>query len=198
MIRPVPWVAPALFLLCLAPAVELAHGLYTNALGPNPLETLTRDTGKWTLRFLLLTLTISPLIRLFQWRFLLRYRRLLGLIAFQYGTIHLTTYLWFDQFFDWAEIWLDILERPFITAGMSAFVMLVPLALTSSRWAQRVMGQAWKRLHRLIYVSAFAGLLHYFWLTRADFLEPAIYAILFALLMLARIRRTTTVSAGES
>ena len=195
--RPLSWIGPALFLLCLAPAAELAAGLYTGALGHNPLETLTRETGRWTLRLLLITLAISPLIRFFQWQFLLRYRRLFGLAAFAYGGAHLLTYLWFDQFFDWTEIWFDILERPFITAGMSAFALLVPLALTSSRRAQRAMGRAWQRLHQLIYVATVAGLLHYFWLTRADFLEPTIYAVVFAILMLARLHRSQVVSATE-
>ncbi len=193
--RPLSWIGPALFLLCLAPALELAVGFYIEALGPNPLETLTRATGLWTLRLLLITLAISPMVRFFQWQILLRYRRLFGLTAFTYGSAHLLTYLWFDQFFDWTEIGFDILERPFITAGMTAFALLVPLALTSSRRAQRAMGRAWQRLHRLVYVATVAGLLHYFWLTRADFLEPTIYAGVFVLLMLARWRRAHTVSA---
>ena len=189
------WIRPALFLLCLAPAVDLAHGAWAGTLGVNPLETLTRSTGTWTLRFLLLTLLVTPLIRLMRAPALLRYRRMLGLFAFFYASVHLGTYLWFDKFFDWGEIWLDVQDRLFITAGVTAFALLVPLALTSTRRAQRALGRAWNRLHRLIYVAAAAGLLHYFWLVKADYLEPVLYASVFAALMLARIRRSPGVSA---
>lgn len=189
------WIKPALFLLCLVPAVDLAHGAWTNTLGVNPLETLTHSTGTWALRFLLLTLLVTPLIRILKAPALLRYRRMLGLFAFFYALVHLGTYLWFDKFFEWQEIWLDIQDRLFITAGMTAFVLLVPLALTSTRRIQRALGNAWNRLHRLIYVAATAGLLHYFWLVKADYLEPIIYASIFAALMLARIRKGATVSA---
>ena len=189
------WIKPALFLLCFVPALDLMHGAWTNTLGINPVETLTRSTGTWTLRFLLLTLLITPMIRFLGLPVLLRYRRMLGLFAFFYGTVHLGTYLWFDKFFDWQEIWLDIQDRLFITAGMTAFVLLLPLALTSTRRAMRALGTRWNRLHRLIYVAATAGLLHYFWLVKADYLEPIIYASIFATLMLARIRKPMTVSA---
>ncbi len=189
------WIRPALFLLCLVPAMDLAHGVWNNTLGVNPLETLTRSTGTWTLRFLLLTLLVTPLIRVLKAPALLRYRRILGLFAFFYASTHLGTYLWFDQFFDWQEIWLDIQDRLFITAGMTAFLLLLPLALTSTRRAQRALGHAWNRLHRLVYVATTAGLLHYFWLVRADYLEPIIYASIFAGLMLARLRKSTAISA---
>ena len=192
---PAGWVRPALFLLCLVPTIDLAHGIWTNTLGANPLETLTRSTGTWTLRFLLLTLLISPLIRVTKLPLLLRYRRMLGLFAFYHGTVHLGTYLWFDKFFDWQEIWLDIQDRLFITAGMTAFVLLVPLALTSTRRAMRALGNRWNHLHRLIYIATAAGILHYFWLVKADYLEPIIYVSIFGVLMLARIRKPVTVSA---
>ena len=190
------WIKPALFLLCLVPAIDLAHGAWTNTLGVNPLETLTHSTGTWTLRFLLLTLLITPLIRIMKAPALLHYRRMLGLFAFFYASVHLGTYLWFDKFFDWQEIWLDIQDRLFITAGVTAFLLLVPLALTSTRRAQRALGNAWNRLHRLIYVATTAGILHYFWLVKADYLEPIIYASIFAALMLARIRKSSTVSVS--
>lgn len=191
------WIKPALFLLCLVPAIDLAYGAWANTLGVNPLETLTRSTGTWTLRFLLLTLLITPLIRITGVPALLRYRRMLGLFAFFYATVHLGTYLWFDKFFDFEEIWLDIQDRLFITAGMTAFILLVPLALTSTRRAMRALGNAWNRLHRLIYAAATAGLLHYFWLVKADYLEPIIYASIFTALMLARLRKPTAVSARD-
>lgn len=190
------WIKPAIFLLCLVPAIDLAHGAWTNALGINPLETLTRSTGTWTLRFLLLTLLVTPLIRITGAPILLRYRRMLGLFAFFYGSVHLGTYLWFDKFFDWLEIWLDIQDRLFITAGMTAFALLLPLALTSTRRAMQALGNRWNQLHRLIYVAATAALLHYFWLVKADYLEPIIYASIFGVLMLARIRKSATVSAS--
>ena len=191
------WVKPAFFLLCLLPAVFLGLGVWNNTLGANPLETLTRETGEWTLRFLLLTLLVTPLIRFLGLPVLLRFRRMLGLFAFFYGSVHLLTYLWFDKFFEWAEIVLDIQDRLFITAGMTAFALLVPLAATSTRRAMQALGQRWNRLHRLVYVAATAGLLHWFWLTRADYLEPIIYATIFGLLMLARLRKPAVVSASS-
>ena len=189
------WLKPALFLLCLAPAAELAHGAWAGTLGVNPLETLTRGTGEWTLRLLLATLAVTPLIRLTGRPELLRLRRMLGLFAFFYACLHFGTYLWFDKFFDWTEIWLDVRDRLFITAGFAAFALLVPLAATSTRGMQRRLGRAWNRLHRLVYAAAAAGVLHYFWLVKADVFEPALYAAVFLLLMLARLRRPGAVSA---
>ena len=183
------WIKPALFLLCLVPFVGLLHGAWTDSLGANPLETLTRDTGDWTLRFLLLTLTVTPLIWMLDQPVLLRFRRMLGLFAFFYGSLHLITYLWFDKFFDWFEMWLDIQDRLFITAGVTAFALLIPMAATSTLRAMRAMGQGWTRVHRMIYVATAAGLLHYFWLTRADFAEPILYTTFFSVLMLVRINR---------
>lgn len=192
---PWSWLKPALFLLCLAPAAELAHGAWAGTLGVNPLETLTRGTGEWALRLLLATLAVTSLIRLTGRPELLRLRRMLGLFAFFYACLHLGTYLWFDKFFDWAEVWLDIRDRPFITAGITAFALLAPLAATSTRGMQRRLGRAWNRLHRLVYAAAGAGVLHYFWLVKADYFEPALYGAVFLLLMLARLRRPAAVSA---
>ena len=189
------WTKPALFLLCLVPAASLGWGIWHDTLGVNPLETLTRGTGEWTLRFLLLTLMITPLIRLLSRPELLNYRRMLGLFAFFYGSVHMLTYWWFDKFFDLDEVLLDIQERMFITAGMVAFTLLIPLAATSTRRAMRALGRRWNQLHRLVYVATAAGLLHFFWLTRADYLEPIVYTVIFAFLMLARIRRPSTISA---
>ncbi len=191
----VGWIKPALFLLCLTPAVQLLHGAWTDALGINPLEALTHATGEWALRFLLLTLSVTPLIRFLRLPALLPFRRMLGLYAFFYASLHLGTYLWFDKFFDWFEIWLDVQDRLFITAGATAFLLLVPLALTSTRRAMRALGRAWNRLHRLVYAATAAGILHYFWLVKADYLEPIVYASLFAVLMLLRLRRPNLVRA---
>jgi len=144
---------PLVFLLCLLPVLMLAWLLYTNQLGANPIEEIANTTGEWTLRFLLITLLATPLKRLFSWRWPIRVRRMLGLFAFFYASLHLATYLWLDQFFDWGEIWLDILDRPFITVGMLAFVLLLPLALTSNHTMVRRLGRNWKRLHRLLHYS---------------------------------------------
>ncbi len=197
MLKPtnIDWIKPAVFLLCLTPFLNLLHGAYYNTLGVNPLEAVTHETGEWTLRFLLITLAVTPCIRLLKAPGLLRFRRMLGLFAFFYASLHLGTYLWFDKFFDWLEIWLDIQDRLFITAGMTAFLLLIPLALTSTRRAMRALGHHWNRLHRLIYVAAAAGILHYFWLVKADYLEPAIYAGIFAILMLARLKRPSVMQA---
>ena len=176
-----------LFALCLFPMGLLGWQFYANELGANPIEALTRGTGEWTLRLLLITLLMTPLKRTAGWYWPVRVRRMLGLFAFFYACVHLMTYLWLDQFFDWHEIWLDILDRPFITVGMLAFVLLVPLALTSNRYAVKKLAGNWKRLHRLTYVIPVLGVLHFWWLVKADIREPAIYAVLLAALLLVRL-----------
>ncbi len=176
-----------LFLLCLLPAIDLALGWRADALGANPIETLTRAGGEWTLRFLLITLAVTPLRRLTGLHWLIRLRRMLGLFAFAYGTAHFATYLWLDQFFDWGAIARDILERPFITVGFAAFVLLVPLAATSNAFAiRRLGGRRWQALHRAVYAIAILGVLHYWWLVKADLLEPFLYALILAALLGAR------------
>ena len=171
---------PLVFLLCLLPVLMLAWLLYTNQLGANPIEEIANTTGEWTLRFLLITLLATPLKRLFSWSWPIRVRRMLGLFAFFYASLHLATYLWLDQFFDWGEIWLDILDRPFITVGMLAFVLLLPLALTSNHTMVRRLGRNWKRLHRLAYIIPLLGVIHYWWLVKADVLEPLVYGVVLA------------------
>ncbi|VAW83216.1 Protein-methionine-sulfoxide reductase heme-binding subunit MsrQ [hydrothermal vent metagenome] len=171
---------PLVFLLCLLPVLMLAWLLYTNQLGANPIEEIANTTGEWTLRFLLITLLATPLKRLFSWRWPIRVRRMLGLFAFFYASLHLATYLWLDQFFDWGEIWLDILDRPFITVGMLAFVLLLPLALTSNHTMVRRLGRNWKRLHRLAYIIPLLGVIHYWWLVKADILAPLLYGVVLA------------------
>ena len=147
---------------------------------------LTHTTGDWGLRLLLLTLAVTPLRRLTGWGWLLRFRRMLGLFAFFYLSLHLVTYLWLDQFFDWAAILEDVAKRPYITAGFAAFLLLVPLALTSTRGMVRRLGWRWQTLHRLIYPAAALGVLHFFWLTKADLREPLVYASVLALLLALR------------
>lgn len=178
---------PLLFVLCLFPAGLLGWQFFSGQLGANPIEAITRGTGEWTLRLLLITLLMTPLKRFSGWYWPIRVRRMLGLFAFFYACLHLATYLWLDQFFDWREIWLDILDRPFITVGMLAFVLLLPLAATSNKFSIRKLGRNWKRLHRLAYAIPMLGVVHFWWLVKADTLEPAIYAVLLGVLLLIRL-----------
>ncbi|RMG30047.1 MAG: sulfoxide reductase heme-binding subunit YedZ [Gammaproteobacteria bacterium] len=177
----------ALFLLCLLPAGWLLFAALTDRLGANPIEAVTRGTGDWALRFLLITLAITPLARLTGWRSLIGYRRLFGLYAFFYASLHLLCYLWLDQFFDWAEIGHDLLERPFITLGMLSWAMLVPLAATSNRRMMRRMGRRWKHLHRTIYLIAPLAVVHFFLLVKADWREPLLYLLVTVALLGMRI-----------
>lgn len=181
-----------LFVASLLPTVWLAWGLLNNQLGANPFEVLTRETGLWTLRFLLLTLLIRPLAELSKNIWLLRLRRMVGLFSFYYACVHMLTYLWFDQFFDWREIGIDIMKRPYITIGMLAFLMLIPLAITSTRKMMRRLGKRWQKLHRTLYLIAPLGVLHFLMLVKADIREPLIYGLLLALLLGYRIRARVT------
>ncbi len=183
------WLKPVVFAACLLPMATLVWQAYSDQLGANPIEAITHHTGEWTLRFLLLTLLMTPLKRFSGWLWPVRLRRMLGLYAFFYASLHLATYLWLDQFFLWDEIWLDIIDRPFITVGMLAYLLLLPLALTSNRYMIRRLGKNWKRLHRLAYVVPALGVLHFWWLVKADILEPLVYGLLLAGLLLARLRK---------
>ncbi|MGH8666027.1 MAG: sulfite oxidase heme-binding subunit YedZ [Burkholderiales bacterium] len=176
------------FLLCLAPLARLVVLGSSDGLTANPIEFITRSTGTWTLVFLLITLAVTPLRRALGWAWLLRLRRMLGLYAFFYGCLHLTTYVWLDQFFDPAAIARDIVKRPFITMGFTAFVLMLPLALTSTHAMVRRLGAArWQRLHRLAYAVSVAGVVHYWWLVKRDVTQPLIYALLLAVLLLLRV-----------
>ena len=178
------------FVAALGPLVYLGWGAWARALGANPIETITHETGVWTLRFLVITLAITPLRRWTGWNDAIRFRRMLGLFAFFYGTLHLLTYLWLDQFFDVAGIIKDVYKRPFITAGTTAFVLMVPLALTSTAgMIRRLGGRRWQALHRLTYVAAIGGVVHYWWLVKADIRPPRNYAILIGVLLAARLYR---------
>lgn len=177
-------VKPLLFVAALGPLAYLAWGALSNGLGANPIETITRETGTWTLRFVVLTLAVTPVRRLIAWNDAIRFRRMLGLFAFFYGTLHLVTYVWLDQFFDWPGIVKDVYKRPFITAGATAFLLMVPLALTSTAgMIRRLGGRTWRRLHRLVYVTAAAGVVHYWWLVKADIRRPRNYAVIVAVLL---------------
>lgn len=179
---------PIVAAAALAPLAYLALGAWRGSLGANPIEAVTRSTGVWTLRLLILTLAVTPLRRLAGWNDVIRLRRMLGLFAFFYGSLHLLTYVWLDQFFDWQAMAKDVVKRPFITAGFSAFVLLVPLAVTSTAgMIRRLGGRAWRRLHRLAYVAAALGVVHYWWLVKLDTRPPLRYAVLLAALLLARL-----------
>jgi sulfoxide reductase heme-binding subunit YedZ len=191
MLRPraVPFVIkPAVFASALVPLGMLVYGAVTGGLGANPIETITHGTGDWTLRFLLMTLALTPVRALTGWNALARFRRMLGLFAFFYGSLHLLTYVWLDKFFSWADIVHDIPRRPFITAGVVAFSAMVPLAATSTAgMIRRLGGRAWQRLHRLIYLSAIAGVVHYWWLVKADVSRPRMYGAVLAVLLTVRV-----------
>ena len=172
------------FLAALIPFVKLAWLGWNDGLGANPIEKITRTTGYWTLTFLLITLTATPLRTLSGWNWPVRWRRMLGLFAFFYACLHFLTYLVLDQFFDWPAIVKDIAKRPYITVGFPAFVMLIPLALTSTNnMVRRLGGKRWKMLHRLVYVIAIAGVVHFWWLVKKDITEPLQFAAVLTLLL---------------
>lgn len=177
--------------LCLSPVGLLVWKALHDELGANPLSEITLTTGHWTLYLLLITLAVSPLRKIIGLNWLIRFRRPLGLFAFFYGCLHLMTYLWFDKGFDLHEIVKDIYKRPFITAGMTAWTLMLPLALTSTAASIRWLGgKRWQALHRLIYASAIAGVVHFWWLVKRDLTRPEIMAvILFALLSFRIIDR---------
>jgi sulfoxide reductase heme-binding subunit YedZ len=178
------WLKVVVFISCLLPAARLAWRGYQNALGANPIEVITHSTGDWTLIFLLVTLSITPLRQLLRQPWLIRFRRMFGLFAFFYVSLHFTTYIWLDKFFDLHEILKDVAKRKFITVGFTAFVMLIPLAVTSTAgWIRRLGGKGWRAIHRLIYFSAIAGVIHYLWLVKADKHKPLQYAAVLAILL---------------
>jgi sulfoxide reductase heme-binding subunit YedZ len=196
--RQLLWVKIALFILALLPLARLIYGGASNGLGANPVEFITRSTGTWTLIFLCLTLTVTPLRKILGWTWLLRLRRMLGLFAFFYVLLHFTTYVWLDVFFDTAAIAKDILKRPFITVGFTAFVLMIPLALTSTNaMVKRLGGKRWQALHRLIYLIAVLGVLHYWWLVKRDITQPLIYAVIVALLLGYRVVRRLRDGAAQ-
>jgi sulfoxide reductase heme-binding subunit YedZ len=193
----------AVFLTCLLPLTNLAWDGFHGQLGANPIEKITHSTGDCTLTFLLITLAVTPVRKLTRQYWLIGFRRMFGLFAFFYGTLHLTTYVWLDKFFNVHEMLADIAKRRFITAGMTAFTLMIPLALTSTKWSIRKLGgKRWQALHRLIYLSAAAGVIHYLWLVKADLKKPLEYALVLGVLLLLRavswIRsRTARVSKRE-
>jgi methionine sulfoxide reductase heme-binding subunit len=172
------------FAAALIPFVWLAHMVWANQLGPNPIETLNRFTGDWTLRFLLVTLAVTPLRQLTGHHFLVRFRRMLGLFAFFYVCLHFLSWLWIDKLFDLDEMVKDVIKRPFITVGFTCFVLLIPLAVTSTNaMVRRLGGRRWRALHRLVYVIGVGGVIHFLWLVKSDIREPLLYATILAFLL---------------
>src|ERR1700690_3942664 len=182
------YLKPVVFLACLAPLAWLVWRALHNALGANPIEAITHFTGDCTLTFLLITLAITPLRKLTRQYWLINFRRMLGLFAFFYGTLHLMTWVGLDKFFDVHEMLAAIAKRRFITVGMTAYALMIPLALTSTKWSIRKLGgRRWQVLHRLIYFSAAAGVIHYIWLVKADLRKPLQYAAVLVVLLTYRI-----------
>ncbi|MHB8534225.1 MAG: protein-methionine-sulfoxide reductase heme-binding subunit MsrQ [Sulfuricaulis sp.] len=179
---------PALFVLALMPLVFLIHRGMDNDLGANPIETLNRFTGEWVLRFLLITLAVTPLRRLTGWNVLLRYRRMLGLFAFFYACLHFLSYAWLDQYFVLPDIVKDVTKRPYITVGFASFLLLIPLAVTSTHGMVRRLGaRRWQQLHRLVYLIGIGGIIHFLWLVKSDITQPLIYGIILASLLGFRV-----------
>jgi sulfoxide reductase heme-binding subunit YedZ len=182
------WTKVAVFLLCLIPFSDLVWRIIKSNLGANPVEFLQHATGDWTLRFLVFTLCITPFRKLFKLPDLIRFRRMLGLFAFFYVCLHFITYLGPDQQFDLAGMWKDVAKRPFITVGFAGFVLLIPLAITSTAgWIRRLGGKRWQMLHRAIYFTAVFGIIHYYWLVKSDVRKPVFYGALVGILLLWRL-----------
>jgi len=174
----------AVFLVCLVPLAALISRALHQQLGPNPIEFITHATGDWTLRFIVITLAITPLRRILKMPELIRFRRMLGLIAFFYGCLHFSIWIGIDKFFDFAEMWKDIQKRRFITVGMAALLLMAPLALTSTAgWIRRLGGRRWQMLHRAIYLTVILGVIHYYWLVKSDVRKPLFYGALVAVLL---------------
>lgn len=197
------WLKLGVGLACLLPAADLARRYFTDALGANPIERVLNALGWWALVFLLVTLACTPAQWLTGRAWPARLRRLFGLVAFFYACLHLVTYVWLDQGLAWALLVEDVVKRKFMTAGLLALVLMAPLAATStSRMVKRLGYPRWKRLHRLVYVAAVAGVIHFFWRVKADLREPAIFAaalgLLFALRIVARVRAHATSGAAPA
>lgn len=182
------WIKTCVFLLALIPLLKLGWAAYEDNLGANPIEKITHTTGYWTLCFVLITLSVTPLRRLSDWQWLMRLRRMLGLFAFFYGCLHFLTYMVMDQYFDWPAILKDIVKRPYITVGFTALLLMIPLAITSNdRMIRMLGGKNWRKLHQLIYLTAIGGVVHFWWLVKKDLTNPIIFALLLVGLFSIRI-----------
>lgn len=183
----IAWSKWLVFPAALLPAMLLLYGALYNTLGADPVKILTHETGLWALRFLLLSLAMTPLRRWTGWAGFIRYRRMLGLYAFFYASLHLSVYLVLDLGAYWADLLTDIQKRPYMTVGFAAWLILLPLAITSTRAMIRRLGRNWQRLHRLVYLAGILAALHFLWLVKADLREPGIYAGILVVLLLARL-----------
>src|SRR6202035_4419259 len=181
------WAKPLAFLLGLTPLSWLAWRAWHQDLTANPIEYITHFTGDWTIRFVVATLAVTPLRKLLGLPDLIRFRRMIGLFAFFYGCLHFLTYIWLDKFFDLSDMWKDVVKRPFITMGFLGFVLMIPLAITSTAgWIRRLGGARWQMVHRLVYVRAVAGVSYYYWLVKSDVRDPLFYAALVSILLVWR------------
>ena len=181
---------PIIFVACLGPLAWLVYNMVWGDLGANPVETITNTTGIWTLRLLTITVAITPVRWLTRWNPIITYRRMIGLFAFFYGTIHFSIYFVLDRSLMFDGLWEDIVKRPYITVGFTAFVLMIPLAVTSTKgWIRRLGGRRWNLLHKLVYVSASLGVIHYWWKVKLDVTDPMIYAGIVAALLGARVVR---------
>ena len=182
------WTKVVVFILCLVPLAILIWRGFHNNLTANPIEFITHTTGDWTLRFLAITLAITPVRKILHQPLLIRFRRMMGLFAFFYVCLHFSTWIGLDKFFNWAEMWKDVQKRRFITVGFASFVLLMPLAVTSTAgWIRRLGGKRWQLLHRLVYVTAILGVIHYYWLVKSDVRKPVEYAVIFGILLTWRV-----------
>jgi len=178
------------FVVALLPAAWLLRGLLIGDLGVNPAETIQLQTGRWALKFLLITLAVTPVRRIFHWNVVIQYRRMLGLFAFFYATLHFASYIVLDQYFDFEGMMADVIKRPFITVGFAAFMLMLPLALTSTKGWIRRLGKRWQTLHRLIYISAICAVVHFIWKGKVIVGDPVVYAGVLTLLLGFRVVRT--------
>lgn len=190
------WSKVLVFFLGLAPFFWLGWRAWNHRLTANPTEFITHYTGDWTLRLVVISLSITPLRKILNLPNLIRYRRMIGLFAFFYGCLHFLTYIWVDKYFDLSDMWADIAKRRYITVGFTAFILMIPLAVTSTAgWIRRLGGKRWQMLHRLIYITAVCGVVHYYWLVKSDIRQPVFYGFLVALLLGWRARASAKASA---
>ena len=182
------WTKVAVFALCLVPLGALILRTLQGRLGANPIEFITHATGDWTIRFLVITLAITPSRKILRLPQLIRFRRMVGLFAFFYAFLHFSIWIGIDKFFDWHEMWKDVQKRRFITLGFTGFVLLIPLAITSTAgWIRRLGGKRWQALHLAVYAAAIAGVIHYYWLVKSDVRKPLLYAGMVAVLLAFRL-----------
>ena len=192
------WTKAVVFAACLVPLAILLWRGFHNNLTANPIEFITHTTGDWTMRFLIMSLSITPLRKTLRQPLLIRYRRMLGLFAFFYVCLHFSTWIGLDKFFNWPEMWKDVQKRRFITVGFAGFVLLIPLAITSTAgWIRRLGGKRWQLLHRLVYITAVLGVIHYFWLVKSDITKPLEYAVLVGILLSWRVFEWVRNSKGD-